>query len=36
MISDLVQKANFVSFEFCDIVLANLETERGGFHDAGA
>jgi len=31
-----VQKATFVSFNFCDIVLPNLETGRGGFHDVGA
>jgi hypothetical protein len=31
-----VQKAIFVSSRFCYIVLPNLETERGGFHDVGA
>lgn len=36
MISNLVQKATFVSFIFCYIVLPNLETGRGGFHDVGA
>ena len=36
MTSGLVQRANLVSLEFCDIVLPNLETGRGGFHDVGA
>ncbi|MDG4883023.1 hypothetical protein [Mesorhizobium sp. WSM4884] len=36
MISSLVKNYTFVSLEFCDIVLPNLETGRGGFHDVGA
>ncbi|WP_292621779.1 hypothetical protein [Mesorhizobium sp.] len=36
MIFCLVQKTIFVSLGFCDIVFANLETGRGGFHDVGA
>jgi len=36
MTSRLVQKAIFVSFNFCDIVLSNLEAGRGGFDDVGA
>jgi hypothetical protein len=35
MTSGLVQKAIFVSFFFCYIVLSNLEAGRGGFHDVG-